>query len=100
MNPTSARPRRPACVPPSVLAAFDDVFGPPGSHRVEGQHAAGCEPVEHHPNGRKVLFHGRGGLGAAEVVEPVAAIEVTPRASSQAQNAPTARTEAQHLRSK
>jgi hypothetical protein len=83
-----------------VLAAFDDVLGPPGSHRIEGQHAAGCEPVEHHPNGRKVLFHGRGGLGAAEVVEPVAAIEVTPRASSQAQNAPTAHTEAQHLRSK
>ena len=72
----------------------------PAGRRVEGQHAAGCEPVEHHPNGRKVLFHGRGGLAVAEVVEPVAAIEGTPRASSQAQNAPTARTEAQHLRSK
>jgi len=83
-----------------VHNAFGDVLGPPGSHRIEGQHAAGCEPVEHHPNGRKVLFHGRGGLGAVEVVEPVAAIEGTPRASSQAQNAPTARTEAQHLGSK
>jgi len=40
-----------------------------GGGRVEGQDAAGREPVEHHPNGGEVLLDGRGGMPVAEVLD-------------------------------
>src|SRR4051812_28885692 len=40
-----------------------------GGRRVEGQDAAGGEPIEHHPDGGEVLFRGRGGMPVAEVLD-------------------------------
>ena len=37
--------------------------------RVEGQDTAGRESVEHHANGGEVLFHGRGGMAMAEILD-------------------------------
>ena len=42
---------------------------PSHSGRVEGENAAGGEPVKHHPDGGEVLFDGRGGLAMAEVLD-------------------------------
>src|SRR3954468_1895669 len=52
------------------LAALHDMLGATHGRRwIEGQNAAGGEPIEHHPDGREVLFDGRGGVAIAEVLD-------------------------------